>query len=116
MAADPHDVLRLPALWHRSDDAEFRGQALRLTLGEFNKRIDPGHERFADVVCIRRVGGPFRRHIPAVYEQSRGSILCQIAWAEIRSEQTEPSLSPEVDLPEPVAGSVEPLGKEKVAQ
>src|SRR3954447_23441032 len=55
-------------------------------------------------------------HVPAVVEEPGGAIALDHRRAEHLGEQAEPSAAPEVELPQPVAGGVEPLHAEDVVQ
>ena len=74
----------------------------------------PRTKSLADRLRIGRVDRPFGIHVAAIEEEPRGAVLRHVAGAEIRGEQAEPALPPEVDLPEPVAGGVEALREEQV--
>src|SRR5204862_22006 len=50
----------------------------------------------------------------AVEEQPGGPVLGEVARSEIRRQQAEPALAPQVELPEPVPRRVEPLRAEGV--
>ncbi len=61
------------------------------------------------------IAGPFGRHVAPVEEQPGGTVLRQIARAEIGCEQAKAALAPQVDLPQAVPGGVEALQQEDVA-
>ncbi|CAA9342070.1 MAG: hypothetical protein AVDCRST_MAG90-2033 [uncultured Microvirga sp.] len=114
VASDPHDILGRPALGLRADERELRRQPRRLALDKVHEGVDAGDERLADRFRVRRIGGPFGRHVAAVEEEPRGAVLRQKTRAEIGGEPPQPALAPQVDLPEPVAGGVEALGEEQI--
>src|SRR5439155_1165605 len=57
---------------------------------------------------------PLGRHVPPIEEQPGGPVLGEVAGPEIRRQQAEAALAPEVELPEPVPGGVEALRPEGV--
>jgi hypothetical protein len=91
-----------------------RNSGGRLALGQRHEGVDPGHERLADGLRVRGIGHPLGGHVAAIEKQARSIILGEVARPEVGGEQPEAALAPQVDLPEAVAGRVEPLDEEKI--
>jgi hypothetical protein len=116
MAADAHDVARLPAFRSDLHRGEFWRQESGLAPGEVDEGIDAGCEGVGDALGLRRaVGVPFRRHVAAIEEQPRRAILRQEARPKVGRHAPKPALAPQIELPQPVARRVEALDKEHIA-
>ena len=76
--------------------------------------VDPGGKGRADHLCILSVGRPFRCHVAAVKKQPRRTILHQVAWPEICSQQPQAALAPQINLPQPIPHRIEALHKEGI--
>ena len=60
-----------------------------------NVGVDAFDERLCDGLRIgRRIGGPFRRHVAAIQEQSRSAILFDVTGSKILRQQTQATLAP----------------------
>ncbi len=115
MAADAHDVLRLPQVRLARGELEFHRQRQPPGAHLAHIGVDAGDERLRPALRLGSIGRPLGRHVAAIEEKARGAILLGVAGAEAGGEQAKPALAPQVDLPEPVARGVPALQEEGVA-
>ena len=114
VAADPHHIVRRPGFGEGAGQAELDRQGSIPAFDFIDVGVDPGDEGFCPRFRVLRVSGPFGGHVAAIEEQARRPVLVYKVRAETGRQAAEPALAPKIDLPEPVAGCVIPLQKERV--
>jgi hypothetical protein len=110
----PHDVVGAPEARCKIERHEFLRQGRLTAAHKLNKRIDPPAEVLADFLCPRRITRPLALHIAGIEKGPACAILRSETRSQNLGEKAEAAPPPEIDLPQPRAPGVEPLGEEQV--
>ena len=94
--------------------AELLGQQIRLPLGEVHVGVDAGDERLGDALGIGGIREPLAIQVAAEQHRARHAVALDVRGPEVLRHLAEPTLAPEVDLPQPVARGDEALCGEGV--
>src|SRR5688500_10153823 len=116
MTSNADNIFRRPASRPCPHQGEFRWEGQAIAIDSLNIGVDAGDKGLAKRLGVEPIGAAFCIHIAAIKEQARCLVLGQVAGAEVSREQAKAALAPKINLPKPVARSIEPLRKEQVGR